>query len=123
MNTLFALALACTLSTAPTNDDNKITSRETSTYMVTDNFALWLTENGKLKLSMGQQDAKATIELRGDKGTLYHGSVNLRKGIQQTFDMSQVTDGSYQIQVTIGKQVTTKTIQIQHVQNRVVRLS
>lgn len=123
MNTLFALALACTLSTAPKTDDDKLTSRETSTYMVTDNMALWLTETGKLKVALGQQSGNATIEFRNDKGALYHETVNLRKGIHQTFDLSEIADGTYQIQVTIGKQVTTKTIQIERNLNRVVRLS
>ncbi|WP_080239092.1 hypothetical protein [Spirosoma rigui] len=122
MNTFFALALACTLSTAPKTDD-KLTSRESTTYMVTDNLALWLTETGKLKVAVGQHPGNGTIEFRGDKGALYHGTVDLRKGIHQTFDLSEIADGTYQIQVTVGKQVTTKTIQIERNQNRVVRLS
>ncbi|MDB5242716.1 MAG: hypothetical protein JWP57_3341 [Spirosoma sp.] len=123
MNTLFALALACTLSTAPNNDDNKITSRETSTYVVTENLALWLTDAGKLKLMMGHQPGKATIELRNEKGRLFVETVDLRKGVQQTFDLSEVTSGTYQIQVKIGDQVTTKTIQIDRVQSRTMQLS
>ena len=122
MNTFFALALACTLSTAPKTDD-KTTSRETSTYVVTDKFAIWLTDAGKLKLSLSRQNGKATIELRNQTGVLYQDVVNLRNGIQQTFDLSQVSDGTYQIQVTIGNEVTTKTIQIERVQERTIRLS
>lgn len=122
MNTLFALALAFTLNTAPTTDD-KTTSRETSTYVVTDKFAIWLTDAGKLKLSMGHQNTTATIKLRNGSTTLYQSNIDLRKGAQQTFDLSQMGEGTYQIQVTIGDEVTTKTVQIGQVQERTVRLS
>ncbi len=121
MNTLFALALACTLSTAP-NDDHKINSRETSTYVVTDKFAIWLTDAGKLKLAMGQHPGKATVELRNEKGRMFIETVDLRKGAHQTFDLSDVATGTYQIQVKIGDQVTTKTIQIDRVQSRTMQL-
>lgn len=122
MNTLIALALACTLSTAPTADD-KLTSRETSTYVVTDKVAIWLTDAGKLKLSMAHQTGNASIEFRDQRSTLYRSTVNLRKGAQQTFDLSQVSEGSYQIRVTIGQEVISRTIQIGRVQERTVRLS
>jgi hypothetical protein len=122
MNTLFALALAFTLNTAPINDD-KNTSRETSTYVVTDKFAIWLTDAGKLKLSMGQQNVMATIKLTNGSKTLYKNSIDLRKGAQQSFDLSQIGEGTYQIEVTIGDEVTTKTVQIGQVNERTVRLS
>lgn len=121
MNTLIALALACTLSTAP--HDDKRPSREPSTYVVTDKVAIWLTEAGKLKLSMGHQAGNASIELRDQRNTLYRSTVNLRKGIHQTFDLSQVTEGTYQILVTIGGEVIAKTIRIEPVQGRTVQLS
>ena len=122
MNTLFALALACTLSTPPRTDD-KLASRETSTYVVTDKLAIWLTDAGKLKLSLAHQAGTATIEFRSEKGRLYQHTVNLRKGVQQTFDLSQVSEGTYQIQVTIGEEVTTKTIRIAQEQKSLIRLS
>ncbi|GAB2558696.1 hypothetical protein [Spirosoma areae] len=122
MNTLFALALAFSLSTAP-NTDDKLTSRETSTYVITDHLALWTTNAGKLKLSMAQQTGKATIAIRKGKGVLYQETVNLRKGAQQTFDLSQMNDGTYEIQVTVGQETTTKTIRIERAAERMVRLS
>lgn len=123
MNTLFALVLACTLSTAPNADDKKTTSSESTTYIVTDKLAIWLTETGKLKLTMAQQASNATIEVRNQKGTLYQNTVNLRKGIQQTFDLSEMGDGTYQIQVTVGQEVITKTLRIEHSAERTLRLS
>ena len=124
MNTFFALALACTLSTAPNvNSDDKLMSRETSTYVITDKVAIWLTDAGKLKLAMGHHNGNAIIELRDQKGVLHHGLVNLRKGAQQTFDLSQINEGTYQIQVTIGEQVTTKTIRIERSTKRVIQFS
>lgn len=121
MNTLLALALACTLSTAPTTDD-KITSAETSTYVVTNKLAIWLTDAGKLKLLMAKLPENATIELWDEEGVLYQRSINLRDGAQQTLDLSQVPDGTYRIKVTIGQEVTAKTIQIGQVQERTFRL-
>lgn len=122
MNTLFALALACTLSTAPSTD-NKLVSRETSSYVITDKLAIWLTDAGKLKLSLAHQAGKATIELRNGRSTLYQNTVNLRNGALQTFDLSQISEGTYQIQVTIGQEVTSKTIRIEQDRKSLIRLS
>jgi hypothetical protein len=72
---------------------------------------------------MGHQNAKATIELRNAKEILYQDVVNLRNGAQQTFDLTQVANGTYQIQITIGQEVTTRTIQVERVQERSIRLS
>lgn len=121
MNTFFALALACTLSTAP-NTDDKTLSRETATYVVTNKMAIWLTEAGKLKLSVGQHDGSAVIKLFDHKGTLYTSRVGLRKGIHQTFDLTQITEGTYHIEVTIGDEVVVKTIRVERHQSPVFRL-
>ena len=124
MNTFFALALACTLNTAPTaTSDDKLMSRETSTYVITNKVAIWLTDASKLKLSMGHHDGNAIIELRDQKGVMHYDRVNLRKGAQQTFDLSQINEGTYQIQVTIGKDVMTKTFRIERSVERVIRFS
>ena len=123
MNTFFALALACTLSTAP-NADNEPAVNETASYVVTDKVAIWLTDAGKLKLTLGRNDERATVELRHEKTTLYYQSVDLRKtAAMQTFDLSTLTQGTYQIRVTIGGQIISKTIQIESVQSRTCRLS
>ncbi|WP_020602196.1 hypothetical protein [Spirosoma spitsbergense] len=123
MNTFFALALAATLSTAPnTNDDSKTLPKEATTYIVTDNVAIWLSEAGKLKLAIGQDTNEATIEFRSQKETLYTSTIALKKAVHQTFDLWQLPQGNYQIRVTIGGQVISKTIQIESVQSRTCRL-
>ena len=119
MNSLFAFALACTLSTVP-NADDKTTSRETATYVITDKLAIWLSDGNKLRLSIGKQAAEATIEVSDQQHMLHRQTVDLRAGVIQQFDLSQVDAGTYRIRVTIGQEVTAKTIQIGSFQQRTV---
>ncbi|GAB2557335.1 T9SS type A sorting domain-containing protein [Spirosoma aerophilum] len=71
---------------------------------------LALTSSHKLKLMVGQQDAKGTIALIDNAGhILYNDSVNLRKGINQNFNIDELASGTYQIVVKIGKQSIVKT--------------
>jgi hypothetical protein len=71
---------------------------------------LALTSDHKLKLMVGQQDAKGTVALIDNAGhILYNSSVNLRKGLNQNFNINELTSGTYQVVVTIGKQSIIKT--------------
>lgn len=123
MNTFFPLALAATLSTAPnTNNDNRDPSKEPTTYVVTDKVAIWLTDAGKLKLAIGQNTRKATIEFQNQHKTLYTNTILLKKAVLQTLDLSQLPQGSYQIRVKADGWETVKTIQIEHSENHTFQL-
>lgn len=71
---------------------------------------LVVTSTHKLKLMVGQQDAKGTIALVDNAGhVLYNDSVNLQKGLNQNFNIDALSSGTYQVVVTIGKQSIVKT--------------
>ncbi|MCK8495006.1 MULTISPECIES: hypothetical protein [Spirosoma] len=67
----------------------------------------------KLRLIVAPEKATATISLRDDKGhVLYSGNVNLRDGVQQKFDISNLEEGQYQLSVAVGKERTLKAFTI-----------
>ncbi len=124
MKTLITLALACALGLAPNADAKPLaTDTETSTYVVSGKMALWLTNEGKLKLAFDRQEGTANLEIRNSSQQLYHNTISLRNGAYQTLDLSELGSGTYEVRVKIGKQVTTKTVVIGQVNERSFRLS
>ena len=72
-----------------------------------------ITSDQKLKLVVGHEDANATITLRDAKGhVLYSSNVNLRDGLAQKFDLTQLDNGAYQVAVAVGTDVIIKTFVI-----------
>ncbi|MPR36855.1 hypothetical protein [Salmonirosea aquatica] len=124
MKTLITFALACALGLAPDTDAKPLAAgTETSTYVVSGKMALWLTQDGKLKLAFDRQEGNANIEIRTQSQKLYHNVIGLKNGAQQTLDLTELGTGTYEVRVKIGKQVTTKTVVIGQVNERVFRLS
>ncbi|MPR36857.1 hypothetical protein [Salmonirosea aquatica] len=122
MKTLMTFALACALGLAP-NADAKIPSAENSPYVVTKNMAMWMGDNGKLKVSFNRQEGRATIELRNGRSTLYQEVIALHGGAMQSFDLSRLPSGTYEIRVIIGQQVTSKTVEIGYVKEHTFKLN
>ncbi|GHB75529.1 hypothetical protein [Persicitalea jodogahamensis] len=117
MKTLITFAMACALSLAAQPDarsaaDGTNTSTAKSSYVVTDKMAMYMSSGNKLQLRFSKLSAMATVEVLNGPRTLYRNSIDLRKGANQLLDLSQLEAGSYTIQVSIGKQTTTKTLTI-----------
>lgn len=73
-----------------------------------------MTSDHKIKLVVKPEMAKATIVLRDLAGhLLYTNTVNLRTGINQTFNIDDLAFGTYQLAVTVGQQSTVKTFVIE----------
>lgn len=66
----------------------------------------------KLHLFLAQEDAKASVSLRDAAGnSLYFTRVDLEETpFRQNFDISQLTEGTYQLVISSGKTTVTKTI-------------
>lgn len=124
MKTLITFALACALGLAP-HAEAKIptTGTETTNYVVAEKMAIWLTNEGKLKLSFDRQSGTANVEIRTHSQKLYHNVIALKNGAQQTLDLSELGTGTYEVQVKVGKQVITKTVVIGQVNERSFRLN
>lgn len=75
---------------------------------------LYMTADNKLKLIVGPETAKATIILRDMDGhVLYrNNAVDLQKGISQKFSLDDLTTGTYQVAVTVGKHSTVRTFEV-----------
>lgn len=72
--------------------------------------SLLATKANKVTLLMEPQAANASISLRDINGNwIFNESYNLKNGIRQNFDVSQLVDGTYQIEVSVGKTKTIKT--------------
>jgi hypothetical protein len=124
MKTILTMALACALGLAPKalSATPEGTPDEKSTYLVTDKMAMYLASDNKLRLRFGHLDGNATVEVLNGPHTLYRSSIDLRKGAHQTFNLSELESGSYQIRVTIGKQVVDRTLVIRDHSGKSFRL-
>ena len=116
MKTVLTLALACALGQAieARSATPEGTPRVKSSYVVTDKMAMYVGSDNKLRLRFGQQNDHALVEVLNGPRTLYRNHLYLRKGTHQNLNLSELEAGSYQIRVTIGKQVTEKTLVISH---------
>jgi len=91
--------------------------------VVSEKMALWLTNEGKLKLAFDRQEGVANVEIRTQSQKLYHNVIALKNGAQQTLDLSELGTGTYEVRVKIGKQVITKTVLIGQISERSFRLN
>jgi len=113
MKTVMTLALAIAFGMAAPDTPcfaSESTSPEKSTYVVTENMAMYLGTDNKLRLRFRHLDGNATVEVLNGPRTLYRSFIDLRKGAHQTLNLSELETGSYQIRVTIGKQTVDKTL-------------
>ena len=103
MKAIFSLMLALTVSAA--SFATQPASSEPTAHLT-------LATANKVRLFVGQEDAKASISLWDAAGhQLYFERVNLEKGaFHQSFDVSNLTEGTYQFVITTGEATVTKTM-------------
>jgi len=90
--------VAGSASFANTNESGKLSARTS------------VVDNEKVKLIVAPMKAKATIDLTDDKGhILYSNNLNLGRGIQQVFDISNLEKGLYKLSVSANGERTVKT--------------
>lgn len=125
MKKVLIMALACALGQAPEarSAPSEGTPALKSTYVVTDQMAMYLASDNKLQLRFEKLNKGAVVEVLNGPRTLYRSFLDLRKGAHQTLNLAELATGCYQIRVTIGKQVTTKNLTISHLTKRTFRLS
>ncbi len=69
-----------------------------------------ITSDQKVKLIVGRENALANVVLRDALGhTLYSENVNLKNGLRQYFNILELALGTYQVEVSIGKESVVKT--------------
>ena len=69
-----------------------------------------ITADQKIKLIVARENATAAITLRDAGGhLLYSQNVDLRDGLYQHFNITQLANGTYQLAVAIGKDTVVKT--------------
>ncbi|GAB2576027.1 DUF3244 domain-containing protein [Spirosoma areae] len=84
-----------------------------STDSTTPATTVTITNDQKLKLIVGKEEATATITLRDAAGhVLYSNTLSLRDGLQQKFNLTQLDEGSYQLAVVVGKETVVKAFSI-----------
>ena len=112
MKNVLIMALACTLGLASNarSGTQEGTPTVKSSYVVTDKMAMYLASDNTLRLRFGHVKENAIVEVLNGPRTLYRSHIDLRKGANQTLNLSELESGSYQIRVTIGKQVTDKML-------------
>ncbi|MFD2936641.1 DUF3244 domain-containing protein [Spirosoma flavum] len=75
--------------------------------------SLSITSDQRIKLVVGQENNTATVTLRDTEGhVLYNSNVSLRNGLLQTFNINELSAGTYQLAVAIGSDVVVKTFVI-----------
>lgn len=118
MNKLSFLTLGlCALLAAPSfaEVNHKPVRPDTSSYVVTSNMALWLSPTtGKLRLTIDQQPCYATIRIMNRGKVLYTTPVDVRKqAVGQTFDLSLLPQGLYEVAIITSNGTVSKKIAIQ----------
>ena len=69
--------------------------------------------NGNIELAIQKKDANAFVKLYDEKGfVLYQFKYNIKKGISQRFDVSQLTPGNYRILIEVDNKIVTKEFMI-----------
>lgn len=114
-----ALGLASNARCAPPEG----TPTVKSTYVVTDKMAMYLGSDNKLRLRFAPLGKNAVVEILAGPRTLYRSFIDLRTAVQQTLNLSELETGCYQIRVTIGKEVTDKSLTIDHSAEKPFRFS
>lgn len=117
MKTLITFAMACALSLASqpdarSADNGSKTPTARSSYVVTDQMAMYMTGSSKLQLRFARLNEKASVEVLDGPRTLYRNFIDLRNGANQVLDLSQLAAGSYTVRVSVGKQTTVKTLTV-----------
>jgi hypothetical protein len=71
---------------------------------------LTITTDQKVKLLVAPEKSTAAVILRDAVGhVLYSENVNLTNGLQQSFDITQLTYGTYEFAIAVGKATVVKT--------------
>lgn len=111
MNTFFALLLAGTLHTAAPVASP---APATPTYLVNEHMAVWVSNDRKLHVVLGQQQAEADIRLSDEETDYVHQSVKLHQGtISQTYNLSAMPNGAYQLTIRLDQHVIRKTVVVE----------
>lgn len=72
-----------------------------------------ITADQKLKLTVSQQTAVATVTLLDEAGhQLYVERVKLHNGLAQQFDLSNLTNGKYHLLFTTGSETVSRTFYV-----------
>lgn len=80
-----------------------------------------LVGNNKVKLIVAAEDVTATVALRDAEGhVLYSSNVDLKNGIHQNFDVSNLANGVYNLSVSVGKEQTVKSFTLAEVPSQQV---
>ena len=128
MKTLITFAMACALSLATQPDarsadnGNKAPTAKSS-YVVTNQMAMYMTGSHKLQLRFAHLQEKATVEVLLGPRTLHRSSIDLRNGANQVLDLSQLEAGSYTVRVSVGKQTITRSLTVGWNSERLFQLS
>lgn len=106
MKKLLSLLLALTVSAASFATQPAAT--EPTAYLT-------LATANKVRLYVAPEEAKASISLWDAAGhQLYFERVNLEKnGFHQSFDISNLAEGTYQFQISTGESTVTKTLVVE----------
>ena len=106
MKKILSLLLALTVSAA--SFATQPASTEPTAYLT-------LATANKVRLFVGQEAAKASISLWDAAGhQLYFERVNLEKGaFHQSFDISNLAEGTYQFVISTGETTVTKTLVVE----------
>jgi hypothetical protein len=106
MKTFLSLMLALTVSAA------SFATQPASTEPVVNVTA---TSASKIRLFVAQEAAKASIALWDAAGNqLYFERVNLKSApFRQNFDISNLTDGTYQFTISTGESTITRTLVVE----------
>lgn len=69
-----------------------------------------ITANQRVKLIVARENATAAITLRDTDGhVLYRENVDLRNGLRQQFNITQLANGTYQLAVAVGSDTVVET--------------
>jgi len=107
MKTIMILMLGLIVSTASLAKTDKETSPSSA-------VKTRLTVRGSsIELAIQKQDANASVELLdASNQVLYKFRYNIKKGISQRFDVSQLTPGNYRITIEVQKEKIVKEFAI-----------
>ena len=93
--------VAGTASFAQTTDDKTLQTRVS------------ITNDQKVKLIVGRDQGMAQISLRdADNHVLYTKKVDLSDGLRQYFNIAQLENGAYQLEVAVGNENVIRTFVI-----------
>lgn len=69
--------------------------------------------NGNVELAIQQKNTNALVKFYDERGfVLYQFKYNLKKGISQRFDVSELAPGNYKIEIEVDGEFITKEFSI-----------